>query len=274
MTWKTQPRFDCLELSETPGALSYLCSGSGPSLVLIHGVGLRAESWAALVPALVGQFTVYAVDMPGHGGSPLMGAVGLDDYTARFSAFINSLEGPIYIAGHSMGAALALHLASLMPRKIRGIAALNAIYRRNDAAKGAVQARAAALRGATDPAPTLVRWFGSNPQGKMKDAALACGEWLRGVDPDGYASAYRFFASHDGPPDHALRQLNVPVLFMTGVRDLNSTPVMSQAMAELTPHGTACVSDDAAHMMPMTHSDEVCQALMEFFENRGAGDAD
>ncbi len=266
MTWTIQPRSNA---SVESGALSYVRMGVGPPLVLIHGVGLRAESWAGVMPLLVGHFTVYAVDMPGHGGSPLAGAKHLDDYAARIEAFVEDLEGPVCIAGHSMGAALAIHVAVSMPDKIRAVAALNAIYHRSDSAKKEVQARAAALISVTDPTPTLIRWFGAEPKGEMKEAALACGEWLRNGDADGYASAYRVFASHDGP--QSLTALKIPALFMTGVYDLNSTPAMSHAMAAIAPFGRAYASDTAAHMMPMTHCKEVGRALSDFYQSAGLG---
>ncbi|MGC1497754.1 MAG: alpha/beta hydrolase [Sulfitobacter sp.] len=266
MTWTTQPRSN---VSAEFGALSYVRMGSGAPLVLIHGVGLLAESWAGVIPGLAYQFTVYAIDMPGHGASPLAGEETLDDYAARIVSFITRLEGSICIAGHSMGAALAVHIAGLMPEKICAVAALNAIYRRSDAAKDAVQKRATALRGATDPTPTLIRWFGATPEGKIKAAALACDEWLRSGDADGYANAYKVFASHDGPTDTSLAALKMPALFMTGAHDLNSTPAMSQAMAKMAPLGQTHVSDTAAHMMPMTHCGDVGRVLSEFFENAG-----
>ena len=60
---------------------------------------------------------------------------------------------------------------------------------------------------------------------------------------------------------------------MTGAHDLNSTPAMSLAMAALAPFGKSRISDDAAHMMPMTHVDEVTLALVTFFGDAGVDDA-
>ena len=47
----------------------YQKSGSGPPLVLLHTIRTQLEYFRALVPLLAEKFTVYAVDMPGHGFS-------------------------------------------------------------------------------------------------------------------------------------------------------------------------------------------------------------
>ena len=109
MTWTTRPR------SEGAGQIAYWRDGTGPALILIHGVGLRAEAWAALAPQLANRFTLYAVDMPGHGASPLGSVRALPDYVDRLHAFAKALGEPVSIVGHSMGAMIALELAARDP---------------------------------------------------------------------------------------------------------------------------------------------------------------
>ena len=266
MIWTTRPRCD------GPGGLSYWQSGTGPALVLIHGVGLRAEAWAGLAAALAQHFTLHGVDLPGHGQSRLGAATSLADYSRALGGFIETFSTPVLVAGHSMGAMIALDLAARMPERIAGVAALNAIYRRDGVAAEAVRARAAALDGIrqADPAATLARWFGEVPSQQDAAAAEACETWLRAADPAGYAAAYGVFASEDGPEDAALAALPMPALFMTGAGDRNSTPDMSRAMAGLAPRGQARIIADAGHMMPMTHGGPVAAALLAAFGNAGA----
>jgi len=56
-----------LQRSKSKHGIAYHKIGSGPPLVLIHGVGLRAESWGAQIAYFKSRFTVYALDLPGHG---------------------------------------------------------------------------------------------------------------------------------------------------------------------------------------------------------------
>ena len=63
--------------------LRYLRAGSGPALVLLHGLLGYSFSWRFTIPALAHQATVYAVDMPGAGFSD---RVGSRDCSFRTSA--------------------------------------------------------------------------------------------------------------------------------------------------------------------------------------------
>ncbi len=250
MTWTTRPRSDL-------GPLRAIRAGDGPPLVLLHGVGLRAEAWGAQIDAFAQTHQVIAPDMPGHGDSPrLILTPKLDAYV---DALATALPGGCRIAGHSMGAMIALRLAERHPDKVTGVAAICAIYRRSAQAAKAVQARAAALDATTapDPSATLARWF---PDLDAPEAQ-ACAGWLTGGDPAGYKAAYTVFAHENGPSDAALAALAVPALFLTGADDPNSTPEMSRAMAALAPQGTASAVSDAAHMLPMTHPDATNAAL-------------
>lgn len=255
MTWKTRQRSDF-------GRLKAVISGAGPQVLLLHGVGLRAEAWGAQIEELSKEFRVIAPDMAGHGDSPMLtGAPTLSDFVA---AVADAMSTPAVVVGHSMGATMALDLASRYPELVRGIGAFNAIYRRSDDAKAAVQARAASLDGVSlaDPEPTLSRWFGR----ALSAERSACAEWLRNADPAGYRAAYRVFAAEDGPSDAALRALNCPALFMTGSDEPNSTPEMSAAMAKRSSNGWSVVLDGAAHMMPMTHPAAVNAALRDLIQ--------
>lgn len=242
------------------GGLSAIIAGDGPLIVLIHGVGLRADAWDKQINALSNEFTVMAIDMPGHGASVLARDVTtLADYS---NAIVAALPEPALVVGHSMGAMIALDLAVRFPDRVRGVVALNAIYERSDAARDAVMARAASLDGQTmaDPSATLTRWFGavSSPERE------ACRTWLRDVDPAAYAMAYRVFASENGPSDTQLSALTCPALFITGSDEPNSTPLMSRGMAALAPQGRVLIIDGAAHMVPMTHAAPVNAALRDF----------
>lgn len=253
MTWTTRPRSEFADLSA-------IASGTGSLVLLIHGVGLRAEAWNRQIDALSPRFHTVAVDMPGHGGSALPdGTMTLSDFT---DAIVAGLDGPALVIGHSMGAMIALDMAIRYPRQVRGVAAMNAIFNRCDVAAEAVKARAASLDGASkaDPSGTLERWFGEAPSPERD----ACRAWLGAVTPAAYRMAYRVFAQEDGPSEDKLASLACPALFLTGSDEPNSTPDMSRAMAALAPKGRALIIENAAHMMPMTNASEVTAALFDF----------
>jgi len=97
--------------------LAYERIGSGPPLVLLHGVGHRRQAWYPVLDRLVDHREVILVDLPGHGESdPLV----LDDRTGieilrdELSGFFaqQGLDRP-HIGGNSLGGRIALEAAVL-----------------------------------------------------------------------------------------------------------------------------------------------------------------
>ena len=263
MILKTLQRF------KSPTGLSYVTLGQGPSLVLIHGVGLRLEAWVNQLETLSEKYTVYAVDMPGHGESDLMeGCLDIAGYTDAIADWIKSeVKVPVVIAGHSMGSMIALNFAIRFPELCSGVIALNSVYRRSSAAKKAVLERVKqiksgiAVQNITGP---VVRWFDHPVQGDDAIYADLCRQWLNQAPLDGYQQAYEIFCLNDGPEENHLHAVNLPVLLITGRDDPNSLPSMSQSMAEICPQGQSYIVENAKHMMPLTHSNEINPIMIDF----------
>lgn len=262
-----------LPRSETSGGIAYHRSGNpdGIPVVLVHGVGLRSESWYRQIDALQTQYDVFAMDMPGHGESASLNKSPpeLADFIDSLAAFIaRTVCRPAVIVGHSMGALLALTLSKTHPQLCLGIVAMNAVYQRSAEAREAVQNRAASLReGAqTDPTAPVKRWFSDTPSAQDEAHAALCREWLLAADRAGYAAAYTVFAQEDGVASKDLQNLTLPCLFLTGTLDANSTPAMSEAMAACVKHADVVIIHDSRHMTPLTHATAVNQALLGFLE--------
>lgn len=101
--------------------------GEGPPLLLIHGFGTNAFTWAKLRVMLSLRNTVFAIDLKGFGDSPKPNdrAYGLHDQAAAVLNFIQrrNLED-IAIAGHSWGGAIALLVALELQRTQRRVRSL------------------------------------------------------------------------------------------------------------------------------------------------------
>ncbi|RQW62172.1 alpha/beta fold hydrolase [Vibrio viridaestus] len=249
--------------------LAYVKKGRGPALVLIHGVGLRLEAWIRQFDTLSQHFTVYAVDMPGHGESDLMPECStISDYTDVIANWVmNDIKEPILIMGHSMGSMIALNFASRYSDWCVGTVAFNSIFRRSEKAKQAVKDRVSQIKNSLTHQHTtapIQRWFDSPLTEPDEENALLCSEWLSSVSLDGYSQAYEVFCNNDGPADDVLRGLEIPTLFITGSDDPNSTPEMSAAMAAMCPRGEHQIINNAKHMAPMTHSGEINEIVVDF----------
>ena len=92
--------------------LAYERHGSGPPLVLLHGVGHRRQAWGAVLDLLTPHRDVILVDLPGHGESPPLRTDGRPVLTVMLDAVTGLLdelavERP-HFAGNSLGGRLSL----------------------------------------------------------------------------------------------------------------------------------------------------------------------
>jgi len=76
--------------------------------------------------ALKTKFTVVALDLNGHGHSPVRPGEGLAPYLQDVLAVANALDKPFVVVGHSMGGALALQVGLKNPKGLVGIGVTNA----------------------------------------------------------------------------------------------------------------------------------------------------
>jgi (E)-2-((N-methylformamido)methylene)succinate hydrolase len=235
-------------------------AGTGAPLLLIHGVGMRAEAWGPQMAALSADYHVIAVDMPGHGATDLLpqDAV-LQDYVAWAARVIRALAlGPMAVAGHSMGALITAGLAVDHPDLVSRAAILNGVHRRSAEARAAVLARAAEIAaGHAEIEAPLARWF-APVEGEVREQVAG---WLRMVSQAGYAAAYRAFAEGDRIYADRLGRIGCPLLVLTADGDRNSTPDMARSMAAMAPFGCAVIIPGHRHMVNLTAPDAVTHAL-------------
>jgi pimeloyl-ACP methyl ester carboxylesterase len=99
--------------------LAFTRTGTGPPLVLLHGIGCSRRSWDPVIPALAEHFDVLAVDLPGFGDSPCL-ATHVKPTPAALAAAVGEflaergVSAP-HVAGNSLGGWVALELAGMRP---------------------------------------------------------------------------------------------------------------------------------------------------------------
>ncbi len=112
------------DIENKGAALHYEVSGSGPDLLFMHGLTADRRQTLDFLDRIDG-FRVIAIDMPGHGDSPLNDALPLENqigfraYAEAASAVLKHLGVNRFIAGGiSMGAGLSLRLAIDRPHQV------------------------------------------------------------------------------------------------------------------------------------------------------------
>ena len=93
---------------------------------------MSAASWDACMDALADRFTVVAIDLLGHGDSPVPEDAAeytrdraLDDIDEVLTQLLADIDTPAVLVGHSLGGYLALAFAATRPDTARGVVVIN-----------------------------------------------------------------------------------------------------------------------------------------------------
>ncbi len=255
--------------------LHYVDAGSGPAIVMIHGLSGQLLNFpkAGFAP-LTGDYRVVAIDRPGSGYStrPALASATLSAQAGTVAAFIKALglNAPL-IVGHSFGGAVALALALdhpdcvgglalvapathptyAVPKLFRGLAVRSPTVRRivawTLAIPGAMRSRASAM-------PFL---FGPEPV--SPDFPMVAGGLL-GLRPSSYyAGSSDMVAMNDDFPGYVARyaSIKVPVGILFGRGDQVLDHVKhGLAMRSAIP-GLTLELVEGGHMLPVTVPDQV-----------------
>ena len=99
--------------------VSYRTAGSGPALLLLHGIANSSETWARVAPLLSEHFTVIAPDLLGHGESATpRGDYSLGAHASGARDVVTALgHERVTVVGHSLGGGIAMQFAYQFPER-------------------------------------------------------------------------------------------------------------------------------------------------------------
>ena len=217
-----------VETGRQPIAVTEAAAAGAPPLVLVHGIGSRAESWWPVLGPLAERFHVYAVDLRGHGGSGKPGAgYLLDDYAADLGALLDALglERP-FVLGHSLGAMTTMLWAVQQPGRAARIVLEDPPLRTEpailDAFDGWMQLNAA-------PPEAVAAWYQSEHPDWSWEECRRRAESITSTHPAVFAelrAASEEALAQPGPGRDprldALAAIDAPTLLVRGDPDLGS----------------------------------------------------
>lgn len=108
--------------------LRYLKTGNGAPLMLLHTIRTQLDYFQEVIPALAKHYTVYAVDLPGHGYSSIDTKASYDEpyFRAAIIAFIEKLNlADVTLVGESIGGVIAITVAAQLPLRVKKVIASN-----------------------------------------------------------------------------------------------------------------------------------------------------
>jgi pimeloyl-ACP methyl ester carboxylesterase len=151
--------------------VSYREAGSGPVVLLVHGITSSSGAWVDVLPALAEHHTVVAPDLLGHGGSAKpRGDYSLGAYASGLRDLLAALgHDRATVVGHSMGGGIAMQLAYQFPERVERLALVSSGGLGREVG---IVLRAATLPGANVVLPLITRRV-------PRDALLGVGHVLR-----------------------------------------------------------------------------------------------
>ena len=263
-------------------ALNVERAGSGPPLALLHGFTGSARAWGPLAEALAERFTVFAVDVVGHGDSdkPRDPARYVMERAARDAAeAVAGLGAPrASWLGYSMGGRLALFMAARAADAVERLTLIGASP--GIAGAGEREARRAADGALADRieregVPAFVDGWEALPL--FTSQARLPAETRRAIrrgrlanDAAGLANSLRGMGAGAQPPLHGeLGGVRAPALLLAGAEDARFAAI-AEGMAAAMPRARAERVPGAGHAAHLENA-AYCARIITAFHGEGAG---
>jgi pimeloyl-ACP methyl ester carboxylesterase len=263
-------------VSRTLPGLTQYRRGSGPPLVLLHGLGLTWRSWIPVVDALQAHHDVIALDLPGFGASPpLAGDVGPTP-AALADAVEAELDGlglgTPAIVGNSLGGWIALELAgrgragrvvAIAPSGLEAPPERGFVIAMNEFMRLRARLTAPFGRWMTGPLPTRAVLFGGLRSRPWRVSADEAARELRafGGSPAFQQTLWCTVGAH---APAGLRDIGVPVRVVFGTADLMLGAFTAPRYAAAIPGAELVALPGLGHVPMNDDAAAVAATIVEF----------
>ncbi|MEM9433406.1 MAG: alpha/beta fold hydrolase BchO [Pseudomonadota bacterium] len=251
-------------------------TGTGGTVLLLHGAGGSSHSWRDVFPALADSFNVITIDLPGQGFTRLgaKSRCGIKDISADIETLLGEIEADSLqaIIGHSAGVAIALQLAlngncCSNETRIIGINAALGHF------KGLAGMLFPVLAKALSRAPFIPEVFAQTANADRLIASTGSKIDMAGMeqyrqliaDPDHVAATLAMMSQwHLDPLLAALPKINQKTLFLAGARDKTVPPDTSERAANRMPNATFECWEDFGHLIHEEVPEQIAARIRDF----------
>jgi pimeloyl-ACP methyl ester carboxylesterase len=241
----------------------------GVPLVLLHGIGSNAQSWAAQLADFGAARRVLAWNMPGYGGTSALAMPhpNPDDYAAALEAFLAAQGITLCdLVGHSLGGLLGGRLVVRVPSLVRRLVLSSPAggYRVPAGASlpERLQARIDDLLALGPAGLAAKRAAGTVGPGADQAVLARVEQAMAAINPSGYTAAVWQLAQGDLAADAPC--IACPTMVLVGSADRVTPPDSVLPLAALVPGAAAQVIPGAGHASYADHAIEYNAALQRF----------
>lgn len=151
-------------------SLSYVdTGGTAAVLILIHGYSDSSRSFS-LMGQFLRDYRLVIPDLPGHGASDARDRWTVDGLASDIAALIDSLDsGPVAVIGHSLGAMVAIRLASMDRPRMKALVTIAGTIRPALSADASLRARILDLSDPIDPRDPFFEYWHAGPRPVILD---------------------------------------------------------------------------------------------------------
>lgn len=234
--------------------------GTGDRILFIHGAGGSSASWR-FQRKLQERYEVILLDLPGHGKSPGEGCREIDGYVERVVKMIeeSGLAG-CYIAGHSMGGAIAVRLALDFPDLPAGLILVGTGAR--------LRVFPRILEGILKDKEETVRAIMGFAFSKKAAPALVDGAFAEMMAAPKEIIYGDFLACDRVDMMEAVKSIKLPALVIAGADDILTPPKYSEYLAGAIGGSKLSLIPDAGHMVMLEKPEETNRAIESFIAHR------
>jgi pimeloyl-ACP methyl ester carboxylesterase len=259
-------------------AFSYLEAGSGPPLVLLHGIGSAAASFRYQLEALSARFRVAAWDAPGYGASTPLAIEhpNTSDYAAVLDAWLGALGiDRCHLVGQSLGTLIAARFAAEHPRRVLSLT-LASIARGHGRLPPPERQRLLAQRldDLTQLGPHGMaakrgpRLLGPEATETMRRTVT---EIMARISAEGYTQAAGMLSTGDITADLARLPAGLPIQIIVGQEDVITPPAGNLEIATAVPAASVHVISGAGHALYSEKPAEFNRIVLDFAAIHSAG---
>jgi pimeloyl-ACP methyl ester carboxylesterase len=257
----------------------YVRAGSGPAVVLIHGLASSVVTWRDVLPVLARDHDVVAVDLPGFGASDQPADLSPDCYPAIVTALMDRLGiARASLVGNSLGGAVAVWVAARAPTRVDRLVLLDAAgYNLAPRDRPLLLRLAGSPLGAlTDHLPIRRPMVRIGLRQVFYDDSLVTDErveeYAAPLFRPGAAAAIRSLLNslgHEGVAfPGVIAQVKAPTLIVWGREDAWIPVRDADRFAATIPGSRTVVLEACGHMPQEERPAEVLRLLSEFLDGR------